>query len=49
MNIKIVAAVLGLGLFGATGRPTAWVRNRGLSLVQHAGPIKQLLVRHALG
>ena len=36
-------------LFGAAGRPTAWVRNRGLSLVEHAGPIKQLLVRHALG
>jgi 2-polyprenyl-6-methoxyphenol hydroxylase-like FAD-dependent oxidoreductase len=36
-------------LFGAAGRPTSWVRNRGLSLVDRAGPIKQLLVRHALG
>jgi ubiquinone biosynthesis UbiH/UbiF/VisC/COQ6 family hydroxylase len=36
-------------LFAAGGRPTSWVRNRGLSLVDRAGPIKQLLVRHALG
>jgi ubiquinone biosynthesis UbiH/UbiF/VisC/COQ6 family hydroxylase len=36
-------------LFGAAGRPASWVRNRGLSLVDRADPIKQLLVRHALG
>jgi 2-polyprenyl-6-methoxyphenol hydroxylase-like FAD-dependent oxidoreductase len=36
-------------LFGAAGRPASWVRNRGLSLVDSTGPIKQLLVRHALG
>jgi len=36
-------------LFGAAGRPASWVRNRGLSVVDRAGPIKQLLVRHALG
>jgi ubiquinone biosynthesis UbiH/UbiF/VisC/COQ6 family hydroxylase len=36
-------------LFGAAGRPASWVRNRGLSLVDRAGPIKQRLVRHALG
>jgi ubiquinone biosynthesis UbiH/UbiF/VisC/COQ6 family hydroxylase len=35
-------------LFGAPGRPASWVRNRGLSLVDRADPIKQLLVRHAL-
>jgi len=36
-------------LFGAAGGTASWVRNRGLSLVDRTGPIKQLLVRHALG
>ena len=35
-------------LFGAGG-PASWIRNRGLSAVDHAGPIKQFLVRRALG
>jgi len=36
-------------LFSDPRPPLSWVRNRGLSLVDAARPLKQLLVRHALG
>lgn len=36
-------------LFNNESRPLSWLRNRGLSMVNRVGPIKQLLVRHALG
>ena len=36
-------------LFGDPSPALSWARNRGLSLVGRAGPLKQRLVRHALG
>jgi len=36
-------------LFGDARQPMSWLRNRGLSLVDRAGPLKQFLVRRALG
>ena len=36
-------------LFNNDSRALGWVRNRGLALVERAGPIKRLFVRHALG
>jgi ubiquinone biosynthesis UbiH/UbiF/VisC/COQ6 family hydroxylase len=36
-------------LFGNRSRPLSWLRNHGLSIVNKVGPIKHLLVRHALG
>jgi ubiquinone biosynthesis UbiH/UbiF/VisC/COQ6 family hydroxylase len=36
-------------LFRDPSAPLAWVRNRGLSLVDRAGPLKRRLVQHALG
>lgn len=36
-------------LFSGASPPKSWIRNRGLSLVDRAGPIKQFLIRHALG
>jgi ubiquinone biosynthesis UbiH/UbiF/VisC/COQ6 family hydroxylase len=40
----------GLQQLFASERPAlSWLRNRGLSLVDRAAPLKKLLVRHALG
>jgi ubiquinone biosynthesis UbiH/UbiF/VisC/COQ6 family hydroxylase len=36
-------------LFGADSRPLSWLRNRGLTLVHGAAPLKRRLVAHALG
>ena len=36
-------------LFDDPSPPLSWIRNRGLSLMDRAGPLKQLLVRRALG
>ena len=36
-------------LFGADHRALSWLRNRGLSLVDHVAHVKRLLVTHALG
>jgi len=36
-------------LFNNDSHPLGWLRNHGLGLVDHATPVKRLLVRHALG
>ena len=36
-------------LFGASAPPLRLLRNAGLGLVERAGPMKQLLARHAMG
>jgi len=36
-------------LFASDRASLSWVRNRGLSLLEHAAPLKNLLARHALG
>ncbi|HZP87374.1 MAG TPA: UbiH/UbiF family hydroxylase [Burkholderiales bacterium] len=36
-------------LFDIESRPLSWLRNSGLSVLNRVGPIKRLLVRHALG
>lgn len=36
-------------LFGQSGSPLRWLRNRGMTLVDRALPLKRLLVRQALG
>lgn len=36
-------------LFGAPAAPLRLLRNAGLSLVDRAGPLKQMLARHAMG
>ncbi|MBI5460884.1 MAG: UbiH/UbiF/VisC/COQ6 family ubiquinone biosynthesis hydroxylase [Gammaproteobacteria bacterium] len=36
-------------LFGSPARPVQWLRNAGLGLADRAGPVKQVLARHAMG
>ena len=36
-------------LFGADQRAVSWMRNRGLTLIDHVAGLKRLLATHALG
>jgi len=36
-------------LFGSSQLPLCWLRNSGLSLVDKAGPVKNLIMRAAMG
>jgi len=49
-NLLMLSAMDGFNvLFGNELGPVRWLRNAGLSLVNAAGPAKELLMRHAAG
>lgn len=49
-NLAVMVAMDGFKvLFGSTLAPVRWARNVGLSLSDRAGPVKQALVRRAMG
>jgi len=49
-NLLMMSAMDGFnGLFGNELGPVRWLRNFGLSMVDAAGPAKDLLMRHAAG
>jgi 2-octaprenylphenol hydroxylase len=49
-NLAMMAAMDGFRhLFGAKTLPLRWLRNQGLQWVDRAGPIKEQLMRHAMG
>jgi 2-octaprenylphenol hydroxylase len=49
-NLLMMSAMDGFNrLFGNEARPLRWLRNFGLSMVNGAGPAKELLMRHAAG
>lgn len=49
-NLTMLAAMDGFKrLFSNDNLPLSLIRNRGLSLVDQAGPLKQFLVRYAMG
>ncbi|MEO6697191.1 MAG: UbiH/UbiF/VisC/COQ6 family ubiquinone biosynthesis hydroxylase [Gammaproteobacteria bacterium] len=49
-NLIMVAALEGIKrLFAAHAPPLRWVRNRGLALTDRAWPVKNTLMRHAMG
>lgn len=49
-NLLMMSAMDGFNrLFSNTQPPLQWVRNLGLSLMNKAGPARQVLMRHAMG
>lgn len=49
-NVTMVAALEGIKhLFGNRLSPVRWARNLGLSAVNKAGPLKHIIMRHAMG
>jgi 2-octaprenylphenol hydroxylase len=49
-NLLMMSAMDGFNvLFGTERGPVCWLRNLGLSMVNAAGPAKDLLMRHAAG
>jgi 2-octaprenylphenol hydroxylase len=49
-NLLMMSAMDGFNvLFGNASGPVRWLRNLGLSVVNMAGPAKELLMRHAAG
>lgn len=49
-NIAVMAAMDGFKrLFGSRGAPLRWLRNTGLKLTNASGPVKDLIMRRALG
>jgi 2-octaprenylphenol hydroxylase len=49
-NLLMMSAMDGFNsLFGIEAGPVRWLRNFGLSMVNTAGPVKDLLMRHAAG
>ena len=49
-NLMMMAAMDGFKrLFGSEERVLQWLRGGGLSLIDHAGPLKHLIIRQAMG
>lgn len=49
-NIMMMAAMEGFKrLFGSEDRILRWLRGTGLALTDRAGPVKNLIIRHAVG
>ena len=49
-NLLMMAAMDGFKrLFAERALPLRWLRNTGMRLVGRAGPVKQQLMRHAMG
>ncbi len=49
-NLAMLAAMDGLNrLFGIRAAPVRWVRNLGLNLTDASGPLKNLIIRRAMG
>lgn len=49
-NLLMMSAMDGFKrLFGEGALPLRWLRNTGMRLVDRAGPVKQQLMRHAMG
>ncbi|MCK5640475.1 MAG: FAD-dependent monooxygenase, partial [Gammaproteobacteria bacterium] len=49
-NVGVMAAMDGFKrLFGSRGAPLRWLRNTGLKLTNASGPVKDMIMRRALG
>lgn len=49
-NLATMAVMDGFKrLFGVRAAPVRWARNLGLGLVDRAGPVKRLIIEHAMG
>lgn len=49
-NLLMLAVMDGFKrLFGAQAAPLVWARNTGLRMTNHAGPLKNLIIEHAMG